>query len=122
MVKVIGPVWSLGGFQPLRKPRTTYPPPPPPDSVLVTAGSPPPNPDCTGWYYYAGINDDEHYYKRTTEPFFYLYWSAGTNTWFIRETIESFPEAFWSKNLPINGTYEGDGFIYTGKAVASEPT
>ncbi|HUT11237.1 MAG TPA: hypothetical protein VMY42_12120 [Thermoguttaceae bacterium] len=124
MVKVIGPVMSLGGFQPLRKPRVKYeeePPPPPVEKVDVTYEEFVPYPDCTGTYEYLEDHDGEHAYKRTTEPYYFIYWNAVWLRWIIALEIDyPPPDDHWYREAPINGDYEGNG-EFMGYPLASEP-
>jgi len=124
MVKVIGPVMSLGGFQPLRKPRTIYPPEPPPppiEKVDVTAGDPAPEPDCTGTYERIEDYEEHACYKRTTEPYFFLWWATLEEVWVISNTPGDTIEGAWWRNESLNGEYEPDELLFFGMPIASEP-
>ena len=123
MVKVIGPTMSFGGWQPLRKERKVYPPEPPPpvpEHVLVTAGDPAADPDCTGTYNYFDDFGGEHAYQRTIEPYYYLWWNIGADSWYISKALDSYPDnIYWNNYLTINGTYS-PGMAATGYPVVSE--
>jgi len=66
-------------------------------------------PDATCNYIEAGINDGKPYYRRLDSAFF-IWWSAGFESWTISKNLCEEGEAFWFRMNPeITGVYGAGG-------------